>query len=203
MPDPAAAVDAGRSVLAVQGLAGDGPPLIGEPCGGSVVDPGRVVAGESGREVWHLVGAVDGVGLADVEHAEDGVVDAGRALVVAVLVRFDAFGGVAENLDRPLALADLAAAGLPLPESGDAGRVRALGLDQEHVAEAVAVEPGCQAQERAPAVGAGELLELGADRVVQAIGFGAAFLGGLAGLDLGHDASPRRCSGLSGREIRV
>jgi hypothetical protein len=90
--------------------------------------------------------------LADVEHAQDREV--GAAFFLAVLV-LGLLGGVAENLDRPLALADLSSALLPLPESGDAGGVGALRQDQQNVAEAVAVESGGEREESRPSFGAG------------------------------------------------
>jgi hypothetical protein len=68
------------------------------------------------------------VGLRDVEHRQhratgQPVLD----LVADVRVRLgDLLGGAAEDLDRSLALADLTAQFLPVPEPGHAGSVRAL-----------------------------------------------------------------------------
>jgi hypothetical protein len=47
---------------------------------------------------------------------------------------------VAEDLDRGLVLAHLAAFGLPLPVSSDHGCVWVLGEDQQQVVEAVLME---------------------------------------------------------------
>ena len=67
---------------------------------------------------------------------------------------------MAEDAYPGFAFSDLAAFVLPLPVSGDHGRVGALGEDQQDVVEAVLVEGAGKVEESLPLPALGELLYL-------------------------------------------
>src|SRR2546430_449148 len=79
-----------------------------------------------------------------------------------------AVGDRREDPDAAFSLADLAAELLPGAVASDAGRVRALHRDEQHVVRAVAVEPRGDGEHASPAVAARQLRDRGGELVVRA-----------------------------------
>lgn len=122
------------------------------------------------------------VGLRDIEHGEDGEPGDALLYLVAVLVLLGhLLGAEPEDPYGLLALADLVAEALPLAEPGDAFGVGALAEDQQHVVEAVGVEPGSEREERRPTVRVAECFNLRRDRLVKRGGLRLLLLDAPAG----------------------
>lgn len=123
--DALGAVDRGVAVgLARDGFAGHGPAVGGH----GAIDRGRVVSGEPMGGAGGDVGSLVRLGLVHVEHGQDrNAAQQPLGVVAGLLVGLgDLLRGETTNLDGPLALADLSALGLPLPEPGHQGRAGSL-----------------------------------------------------------------------------
>ena len=132
----------GVAVLrAGQVLPRDRPPLRSEMVAEGV-DDAEIIRTEKlpgkGRNIRHTV---DGLRLADIEHAKNR--KAGyrlRDLFAAVVFLGHFLLPATEDPDATLSVADLSAFRLPCPETSHSGRVGALREDQQQIAQTVGME---------------------------------------------------------------